>query len=1327
MLVCGVSVAGLATRNPACAESREEVVALGQQVVQLLRAGSYAQALPPALRAVAIAEAHQVLDNAGIGTSLNNLAEVYLLQARYAEAEPLYKRALVIREKALPAGHPDIATSLNNLGYLFATLGRLKEAEASYTRALEMRENALPAGHRDIATSLNNLAGLYGEQGRLTEAETLCKRALTMRETALPAGHPDIAISLMTLGDLNRVQGRLAETESLYARALEMREKTLPVGHPDIATSLSNIAFLHYVQKRLTEAEPLYIRALAIYEKALPEDHPYIATNLTTVIAIYLDQGRYAATEPFYKRAMANYTSPAALENLAGFYYAHARYAEAVALFKRAVALAEEKLGPHHREVADYVTALGIAYLESGRQTESEPLFKRALEIRQKTLPPVHSVIAQSLNNLANLYVFQGQFAEAEPLAKQALEIWEKTMPAGHPDIGLGLNHLGHIYMTQGRFAEAEPLLIRALEIKEKALPAVHPDIARSLQNLASLYDKQGRYAESESLQKRALAIHEKALSADHPEVAKSLSNLAMHYQMQGRLADARPLHKRVLEMNEQSLPAGHPDIAASLVNLATVTGGKEGELLHKRALEIWEKALPAGHPKIANTLSNLAYIYQGQGRLAEAEPLIVRALEMREKALPAGHPDIALGLNNLAHLYLTQGRLVEAEPLYKRVLEMREKTLPAGHRKISGALGQVSALALARKDWSQALAYGQRATAISVAAGKTEYRWSANYFRFNVVAAHRVDRSDPKLRTATFEMAQWAHRSEAAAALGQMAVRRAKGEGELAGVVREAQDLERQGRTADQRLIGALGRGQAPLADVARQETAGIEARLKAIDQRLASEFKEYAALANPKPMSIAETQALLRPDEALLLFLDTPELKEADIPAESFAWGVTKTEARWVKLEQSPWMIKAHVQALRCGLDRGGEWQWSAAQRWMARGRACTTLRPDGLAANEMLPFDLVRAHVLYQGLLGPFQDLIKDKHLLVVPFSGLATLPFGVLLTEPPDRSLHGEAAFRKAAWLGARQAITVLPSVSSLKALRELAKPSQATRPLVGFGNPLLDGDPGDPEDARRAVEARARQTCLQMPTGIAARVAQTRLGWNADARTLFRDGKVDVATIRTASPLPETADELCAVGRALEASEGDIHLGAKATKAAVMRASKDGSLARYRIVHFATHGLLAGETEWFVTGRAEPALLLTPPSVNADPKGTEQDDGLLTASDVSQLHLDADWVVLSACNTAGADSSSGGEALSGLATAFFYAGARALLVSHWYVDSHATVKIITKAFTELKNDTAIGRSEALRRSIVALMTDVSGEANIHPATWAPFVVVGEGAR
>ena len=201
-----------------------------------------------------------------------------------------------------------------------------------------------------------------------------------------------------------------------------------------------------------------------------------------------------------------------------------------------------------------------------------------------------------------------------------------------------------------------------------------------------------------------------------------------------------------------------------------------------------------------------------------------------------------------------------------------------------------------------------------------------------------------------------------------------------------------------------------------------------------------------------------------------------------------------------------------------------------------------------------------------------------------------------------------------------------------------------------------------------------------------------------------------------APLPETADELCDVAQDLGADpKTHLYVGAKATETEIKRLSDTGTLATYKVVHFATHGALAGE----LSGATEPGLIMTPPE-----HASQADDGYLSASEIASLKLDADWVILSACNTAAGDAS-GAEALSGLARAFFYAGARSLLVSHWAVNSDATVKLITKAVAALKGDPKIDRAEALRRSMLS-MIDGGRDYEAHPAFRAPFVLVGEGA-
>ena len=184
--------------------------------------------------------------------------------------------------------------------------------------------------------------------------------------------------------------------------------------------------------------------------------------------------------------------------------------------------------------------------------------------------------------------------------------------------------------------------------------------------------------------------------------------------------------------------------------------------------------------------------------------------------------------------------------------------------------------------------------------------------------------------------------------------------------------------------------------------------------------------------------------------------------------------------------------------------------------------------------------------------------------------------------------------------------------------------------------------------------------------------------------------------------------------ALEANSEDIKLG----EAASVTDIKHERLDNYRVVYFATHALVAGDVEKFVKVKAEPALVLSIPE-----KTTEEDDGLLRASDVAMLKMNADFVVLSACNTAAGDKP-GAEALSGLARAFFYAGARSLIVSNWEVDSESTVALMIGLFGALKGNPHLSYAEALRLSMLRMLGNSSKPEWAQPKFWAPFIVVGE---
>jgi CHAT domain-containing protein/Tfp pilus assembly protein PilF len=1004
---------------------------------------------------------------------------------------------------------------------------------------------------------------------------------------------------------------------------------------------------------------------LAIKEKALGPDHPEVAESLNNLGGFYRVQGHYADAEQLIKRSLSiferalgpNHPSLAhPLNNLAGLYEIQGRYSDAEAPYKQSLAIREKALGPEHPDVANLLNNLAELYRLQGRYAEAEPLYERSLAIREKVFGFDHLDVALSLNNLAALRTDQGRYAEAEPLYRRSLAIKEKVLKPDHPDIALAVNNLAGVYMARGRYAEAEQFYKQSLAIREKALGPDHPDVSASLNNLAELYRAQGRYGEAEPLYKRSLAIWEKTLGPNHPAVATALSNLAILYDNEGRYAETEQLYRRSLIIRETALGPDHRDVALSLNNLAelyrTQARYPEAEPLYKRSLTIWEKALGPDHPLVALSLTNLA-LFTHQGRYAEAELLLKRALVIDENAFGPFHPDVAGQLNSLAVLYTTQHRYIEAEPLYKRALAINENTFGPDHPQVTSSLNGLAFVYDMQARYAEALPIVKR----TIAQTRATKSGALNVTR-NIVLSVMHHAESQKLITSSesfvsgYEVFQRSFSSAAGEAVSRLAARFAAGSNELAQLVREDQDLAAEANRLEKNIIDAVSK--LPPARNATAETQmrrridEIKSQRENLQEVFNRRFPDYVATSKPQPLSVQETQALLDDDEALVAF---------DLDQMSYVWVITRTRAEWKQLAVSAADVSKSVARLRDALD------------------------PESPKS-----FDFQLAYQLYQQILGPITEIIEGKNRLSFVLSGaLTSLPPQVLITsDPENRDLASVD------WLMRKYAVTVLPSVASLKILRGGKSVVAAAEPMVGFGDPVFD-------------RTSQRGTIQKVATLNRSPVAFHR-GLTADT----------VALAHALPPLPETADELRAIGKELGAKSEDIHVG----EAASVPNVKHAKLDNYRVVYFATHALIAGEVEKFAKVKAEPALVLSIPQ-----KPTDEDDGLLRASDVAMLKMNAEFVVLSACNTAAGDKP-GAEALSGLARAFFYAGARSLIVSNWEVDSESTVALMTGLFNALKNNSHLSHAEALRLSMLQMIGNASKLDWAQPKFWAPFIVVGE---
>ena len=545
--------------------------------------------------------------------------------------------------------------------------------------------------------------------------------------------------------------------------------------------------------------------------------------------------------------------------------------------------------------------------------------------------------------------------------------------------------------------------------------------------------------------------------------------------------------------------------------------------------------------------------------------------------------------------------------------------------------------------------------------------------FLFAALAARAQSMSPEDARNEAFEVAQRAMSTSAGAALAQLGVRFAAGTDALAALVRERQDQLEAWKADDRRLAQALaagGRLNDEQMSELRDRMTVAQQKIAAADKQLTARFPAYAELAQPRPLPLPQSQALLNDDEALVMIFSAEK--------ETFVWALSRSQASWARVEKPRREFTETVKRLREGLDAGAPAVFRSATRSFG-----DTVVESG-ETFERSRFERALAYRLWADLLAPLADVTASaSRIFVVAEAPFDSLPFNLLVTEPPTGDDRDPQALRATKWLIRSHSLVTLPSAASLRALRAGKQIARAPEPLRGYGAPEFSG---------------SRQVASLRSAGTAASV--------------FDAGRVSVDAVRALAPLPQTEGELRQLAKVLGAGAGSLRLGAQATEASV----KTDDLSRYRVLAFATHGLVAGE----IGGLVEPALAFTPPAA-----ATPEDDGLLTASEAARLNLNAEWVILSACNTASGDGTPGASGLSGLARAFFYAGAKTLLVSHWPVRDDAAARLTSETFAALARNSTLGRADAYRQSMLAMLADESDPTLAHPAIWAPFVVVGEG--
>jgi CHAT domain-containing protein len=776
-----------------------------------------------------------------------------------------------------------------------------------------------------------------------------------------------------------------------------------------------------------------------------------------------------------------------------------------------------------------------------------------------------------------------------------------------------------------------------------------------TLYQLGELRSYAADWAASEAAFRRALEIEERLVGANRPQSGYTMSWIGALAGYQNRFADSDQWFARAGPLIKQNyVPWQYPNHLSFRCNVERGKGRYPDAIRYcEESIRIYEAERVLNENGLAESLTQAVRTYWAAGRLDEVERGFLRVLTLLDKPGPGpGFRAWRVGEthHDLGVFYLDRGRFLEARKHLELGLKRRESFLGPSLRA-TYSLMQLGRLGRAEGALPKALDAYRRAAVIATKDPLVRGTVRADSFTgyFDALLAAGVDAPDQGDAVAAelFAAAQIPRDSETAKAITAMSARLASADPVVQSATREYQEaIRRRDRAreanATQQFRSAIDRDPDREAAL-KQEWRAAEDKVALLEEGLQAKFPKYVGLTAARPLSIADVTQLLRPGEAVLSIVQT-----------SKATYVLLARDGTVSVHRAPGTREAldsDVKHLRSGLDL-----------------------PDG----QLRPFNRVLAHFLYQSLLAPLAHRLQGvTHLIVVTTGPLQSLPLGLLVTQPPSATDGDD--YRNTAWLARQFAISVLPSLSSLKDLRATASKPAASLPFIGFGDPAFTGTGG----TARSVTALAN---------------------------LCRDGALlDMELLRGLPRLPETAGELRQMARTLGAGPESVVLGADATEGRV----RSTDLSQYRVIAFATHGLLPGDLQC----KTEPALALTPP---ASPSAAE--DGLLDASEVAQLHLDADFVVLSACNTAAPDGRLLGEALSGLARGFFYAGARGLLVSHWAVASQPTVALTTGLFTEYAKNRFLGRAEALRRAQQALWQE---GATSHPALWAPFVLVGDG--
>lgn len=899
-------------------------------------------------------------------------------------------------------------------------------------------------------------------------------------------------------------------------------------------------------------------------------------------------------------------------------------------------------------------------------------------------------------NNLARDLLDAGQITEGNALAQQAIA-------AAPPALGFyyaAYTVCDALDQNQPKVARTALLDLRARqpEVMAQASPKdARLNLPRGQSKAAYcaslLASRQGKFAlalaEAEAAEKfarqtLAMLRKEDTVVYIQQEVANTLARKLQAYRAVGRLQDAeQSLSDYIRFSTEAQLPPGYLSgiyLTAAQLRFSQREFAASEQFARKSDMvleNLGQDPVSAGR---ARRMRDVMLALVGQKKWPQALQELDRLDDLAGS--DPQRKDRVLFRFERGLVYFGNQRYAQAALLFARLAQLNKPIYGESHFFVAQSAGMQGAALWRTGDkanQAQALPLLKAAVRNYMAAYNTDYLENIGLrkeIRDEVFAAYleAVTSTPGEDPNQAMGPADWVRGSSVQDALADAAARAAASTPALAGIVRQEQDAKNEISGLRSYLAGDAGAAGAARIDIAnqmRERIAELDSLRLRLQADIRAKFPDYESLVRPSPPTAQTVAQQLLPAQALVLVLPTQDAV--------YVWAVASDRpAKFAKAKVPEQQVGQLVAQLRGQLD--------FAQMRGAPKR-----------------YDAATAFDIYDKLLAPVASVLQGKSQLIVAASGaLAQLPFAVLHTAP------GGGADANAPWLIAQTAITQVPSLSAWLSIKGIAKARPASEPFIGWGDPVFSAQAA-------AKQAAAPTRSLALVRGKNLSDADTAAAAPLQASVRYGDMPA----------LPDTRDELQAMAKILSANQASsVIVGAQATRESVLAASRSGLLARKRVVAFATHGLMAGD----LPNLTQPALAL---SVAAQNKGLQnkglQNAGplapLLTLEDVLTLKLNADWVVLSACNTAAADGK-GEEALSGLARGFFYAGSRSLLVTHWSVETESATMLTTATLAHYTRNPQAPKAESLRQAMLKVMNHPGYS---HPAYWAPYALVGDGGR